>query len=62
MFEEHEFTVWGTYCQCGNECSILQNEYHPWIDTQFTIKLKCNSCNNEIIIDKNSAETFKPLA
>ncbi len=58
MFKEHDFTVWGTYCQCGNECSILQNEYQPWIDTQFTIKLKCNSCNNEILIDKNGAEIF----
>lgn len=58
MFKEHKFTIWGTYCKCGKECSILQNEHHPWIDTTFTIKLKCNFCGNEIIIDKKSAEAF----
>jgi len=58
MFSEHKFSVWGTFCKCGSECSILQNEHHPWLDTSFTIKLKCNSCGNEIIIDKKSAEAF----
>lgn len=58
MFKKNEFVIWGSYCKCGSECSILQNEHHPWIDTAFTIKLKCNSCGNEIIIDKKSAEVF----
>lgn len=58
MFKEHRFTIWGTYCKCGCECSILQNEHHPWIDTEFTIKLKCPLCGNEVTIDKNSAEAF----
>ncbi|MFD3157246.1 class I SAM-dependent methyltransferase [Haloimpatiens sp. FM7330] len=58
MFKEHGFTIWGTYCKCGNECSILQNKHHPWDNTSFAIKLKCKSCNTEIIIDKNSAEIF----
>lgn len=58
MFKEHKFTVWGTYCKCKSECSILQNGHHPWDDTTFTVKLKCNSCGNEITIDKKSAEKF----
>jgi len=58
MFKEHGFTVWGTYCKCGNECSILQNRYHPWVDTEFTTKLKCSSCGNEVTIDRKCAEEF----
>lgn len=58
MFKEHNFTIWGMYCKCGNECSILQNKYHPWIDTEFTVKIKCSSCGNEIIIDRKAAEAF----
>lgn len=58
MFKEHEFIIWGTYCKCGSECSILQNEHHPWADTIFKVKLECNSCGKEVVIDKKSAETF----
>ncbi|MCD2346328.1 methyltransferase domain-containing protein [Clostridium guangxiense] len=58
MFKEHDFTIWGTYCKCGNECSILENEHHPWLDTGFTIKLKCGFCGNEVIIDRKCAEEF----
>lgn len=39
MVRENKFTIWETYCKCGNEYSILQNEHHPWVDTIFTIKL-----------------------
>lgn len=58
MFNENQFIVWGTYCKCGNECSIFQSEHHPWIDTKFTVKLKCSSCGNEVIIDRKKAEEF----
>lgn len=52
MFKEHNFIVWGTYCKCGNECSILQNEHHPWIDTAFAVKLKCSSSGSEVMKNK----------
>ncbi|MEG1142228.1 MAG: hypothetical protein RSE41_07270 [Clostridia bacterium] len=58
MFREHNFVIWGTYCKCGNDCSILQNKHHPWDDTQFSIKLKCNVCNSDVVVDKNSAKIF----
>lgn len=58
MFKEHQFTVWGTYCKCGNECSILQNKHHPWDDTDFTVKLNCSACKNEVVVDKKKAEEF----
>lgn len=58
MFKENKFIIWGTYCTCGNECSILQSEHHPWIDTTFTVKIKCNSCGREVTIDKKAAEAF----
>ncbi|WP_160679296.1 class I SAM-dependent methyltransferase [Clostridium sp. C8-1-8] len=58
MFKEHNYTLWGTYCSCGNECSILQNLHHPWIDTSFEVKLKCNSCGKELTINKAMAAAF----
>lgn len=58
MFRDHKFIIWGTYCKCGNECSILQNEHHPWDDTIFIAKLKCSLCNNEVIVDAKSAKEF----
>lgn len=58
MFKEHDFIVWGTYCKCGHECSILQNERHPWDESSFTIKLKCSVCGTEVIIDTKSAALF----
>ncbi|WP_234123888.1 class I SAM-dependent methyltransferase [Clostridium hydrogenum] len=58
MLKENKFVIWGTYCECKNECSILQNEHHPWVDTEFTVKLKCNCCGKEITIDRKKAEEF----
>jgi SAM-dependent methyltransferase len=58
MFNEHDFTVWGSFCECGQECSVLQNNEHPWNDTQFTIKMKCEQCGEEVIINKQKAEAF----
>lgn len=58
-FKEHNFTIWGTYCnKCKTQCSILQNEHHPWENTRFTVKLRCKSCNSEVVIDKDRAEEF----
>lgn len=58
MFREHNFNIWGTYCECGNDCSILQNKHHPWDDTNFTTKLKCSVCGNELVVDKKNAQIF----
>lgn len=58
MFKEHNFVIWGTFCKCGSECSIRQNEHHPWVDTGFTAKLKCSSCGNEVTVDRKCAEEF----
>lgn len=59
MFKKHNYVVWGTYCnKCGSECSILQNMYHPWLDTEFTVELKCHLCGNEVVIDRRKAESF----
>lgn len=58
MFKEHKFIIWGTECECGNECSILQNEHHPWDNIDFTVKLKCSLCKNEVVIDREKAEEF----
>lgn len=58
MFKEHDFTIWGTYCKCGHECSILQNGHHPWDNSSFAMNLKCTSCGEELIIDTKSAALF----
>lgn len=54
----NKFLIWGTKCNCGNQCSILQNEHHPWDETDFKIKLKCEQCGSELVVDKSSAEIF----
>lgn len=58
MFREHNNVVWGTYCSCGNECSIIQNQHHPWVDSTFSVQMKCASCGNRVVINQNSARKF----
>ncbi|QAA33474.1 class I SAM-dependent methyltransferase [Clostridium manihotivorum] len=58
MFKEHNYTLWGTYCSCGSECSILQNLHHPWSDTKFEVKVTCNCCKKELVINKDMATEF----
>ena len=58
MKVEHDFVVWGSYCECGKECVILQNKFHPWNDSNFQIKIRCEHCGKYVVIDKNKAESF----
>lgn len=58
MFKEHKNIIWGVCCDCGKECSILQNEHHPWDETEFKVILKCSSCNKDVIIDREKAAKF----
>lgn len=58
MFKEHSNVIWGAYCNCGNECSILQNLHHPWVDKEFSVQMKCASCGSNIVIDQISAQNF----
>lgn len=58
MFKEHNFAVWGSNCTCGQECFILQNKFHPWIEKEFIIKIKCPSCGREQEIDGDKASEF----
>ncbi|MFX3619179.1 MAG: class I SAM-dependent methyltransferase [Sporolactobacillus sp.] len=60
MFPEHDFTIWGWHCpNCGSECSILQNEHHPWDSrTSFKVKMRCPSCACPVIIDQKIARAF----
>jgi len=58
LFKEHKNIIWGTNCDCGKECSILQSEHHPWDDTEFLVNLKCSSCNKDVIIDRERAARF----
>lgn len=61
MFCEHNFTIWGSKCQCGNECSILQNIHHPWELDDFQVKLCCDICKNIVTIDSYKAKAFYDL-
>lgn len=58
MFKEHNYAIWGDYCECGQECFILQNKFHPWIEAEFKIKIQCNSCGKELEIDGEKASEF----
>lgn len=59
MFQEHDYSVWGSYCdKCGEPCSILQNGHHPWDKTAFSIKINCSACGHERVIRQSDAEAF----
>lgn len=55
---EHDFTIWGSVCDCGTECSILQNKVHPWDNINLIIRLVCPKCGKVVDIDKNKATEF----
>ena len=58
MNREHNFTIWGSICDCGTECSILQNKVHPWDHISLIIRMVCPKCGNIVDIDKKKAEKF----
>lgn len=58
MFKEHNNIIWGSQCSCGEENYILQNKYHPWIETDFKAVLSCPSCHRSLIIDRVCAEHY----
>lgn len=58
LFKEHSFIIWGKVCDCGSECYILQNKFHPWDDVDFITKVKCPNCNQIVEINKQDAEEF----
>lgn len=58
MFREHGNVVWGDRCKCGKESYLLQNKFHPWVDTDFVAVLQCSSCGNTLEIDRQKAEAY----
>ncbi len=58
MFHEHHYMIWGTTCTCGSDNYILQNQYHPWNQTEFKLKMKCIKCNDNLEIDQIAASDF----
>lgn len=58
LFKEHNYVIWGDFCTCGSDCFILQNKFHPWIDTDFKIQIKCPACGKNIEINKDRAAKF----
>jgi len=58
MFIEHNYMVWGTTCDCGKDCSILQNKHHPWFDKEFSVKTECKKCGKGLSIGKEEASEF----
>lgn len=55
---EHNNTIWGSICSCGNEVYILQNKFHPWNETDFTIELICPNCKKLLIVDQKKAANY----
>ncbi len=58
IFPEHNYVIWGTKCTCGEENYVLQNQFHPWNETDYKIKIKCSKCNRQLEIDHLAAEAF----
>lgn len=55
---ENNFIIWGDICDCGKECSILQNKVHPWDNSNFITRIECPQCGNVVEINKDKAEKF----
>ncbi len=58
MFKEHGYVIWGTKCSCGRENFILQNKFHPWVESDFILKIKCSNCKNVLEIDRQIATQY----
>ncbi len=58
MMVEHQFVIWGTHCDCGEDCFILQNQFHPWVQCDFVVKMNCQKCGKEIMISQKEAMEF----
>lgn len=55
---QHKNTIWGGKCSCGEDCFILQDKYHPWMKTDYSVELTCPKCKNEVVIDQEKAATY----
>lgn len=55
---KNNFIIWGDICDCGNECSILQNKVHPWDNSNFIIRIQCPECGNIVEINNDKAGKF----
>ena len=58
MFYEQNNIIWGTKCTCGRENYVLQNQFHPWNETGFKLKVKCINCDDNLEIDQLAAKEF----
>ncbi|MTI70550.1 MAG: hypothetical protein FH751_09910 [Firmicutes bacterium] len=48
----------GKQCECGNECFVLQNQFHPWDESSFSVKIKCPECDDIVKIEKIDTEKY----
>ncbi len=55
---EHNNTIWGSKCGCGYKNYILQNKFHPWDKTDFTIHIICPNCKEQLIVDQKKAAEY----
>lgn len=50
--------IWGTICECGQECFVLQTEHHPWSSKEHIINIKCVRCGREHAVNREQAALF----
>lgn len=50
--------IWGTLCQCGCECFLLQSKHHPWSKTDYIAEIICPECQKVHRIDQKQAARF----
>lgn len=58
MFQEHSNCIWGTRCQCGSHVYILQNHFHPWVNTDFIAQIPCTACKRMAEVDVQRASEY----
>ncbi|QVK17452.1 methyltransferase domain-containing protein [Mycoplasmatota bacterium] len=58
MLVENQNYIWGKSCDCGNDCFILQNKFHPWSETDFIVKMTCPKCGENFEVNQKDAQNY----
>lgn len=58
MTQLSDTIIWGCFCECGNECFVLQDKHHPWDCSNFQVSVKCSKCSKLNIINQKIASTY----
>lgn len=50
--------VWGTKCNCGSDCYILQEDHHPWNSSEHFEEVICSNCGKLHRVGQKEASSY----